>query len=84
MWAVNAGVSYPRRILRYRHIQGGVMTERTSNHSHELSFDTYHEYQVWKQARSRDIATGLLACFSLFGVAVFVAMIVWAILLIAG
>ena len=60
------------------------MNERTDNHSHELYFDTFHEYQVWKQARSRDIATGLLACFSLFGVVVFVAMIGWAISLIVG
>ncbi len=60
------------------------MTENTPHHSHDLYFDTFHEYQVWKQARSRDIATGLLACFSLFGVAVFVAMIAWAISLILG
>ncbi len=60
------------------------MTENTPHHSHNLHFDTFHEYQVWKQARSRDIATGLLACFSLFGVAVFVAMIAWAISLIVG
>ncbi len=60
------------------------MNERTDHQSLDLHFDTFHEYQVWKQARSRDIATGLLACFSLFGVVVFVAMIAWAISLIVG
>ncbi len=60
------------------------MTENTPHHSHDLHFDTFHEYQVWKQARSRDIATGLLACFSLFGAVLFVAMIAWAISLIVG
>ena len=60
------------------------MNEKIEHHGHDLHFDTFHEYQVWKQARSRDIATGLLACFSLFGVVVFVSMIVWTISVILG
>ncbi len=63
---------------------GGVMTENAPEHSHDLHFDTFHEYQVWKKARSRDIATGLLACFSLFGVAMFVIMIAWVVSVIVG
>ncbi len=60
------------------------MNERTEHHSHDLHFDTFHEYQVWKQARNRDIATGLLACFGLFGVLFFLGVLAWVISLVTA
>ncbi len=60
------------------------MNQRTEHHGHDLHFDTFHEYQVWKQARSRDIATGLAGCFSIVGMLVFLGILAWVAVSIAG
>ena len=61
------------------------MSERQSGkQSGDFQLDTYHEYQVWKRARTDDIATGLLACLSLLGVMGFLAVLAWAIGTVLG
>jgi hypothetical protein len=59
------------------------MSEQASNkQSGDFQLDTFHEYQVWKRARTDDIATGLLACFSIGGVLVTLAFLAWALSLL--
>ena len=61
------------------------MSERESSKlSGDFQLDTYHEYQVWKRARTDDIATGLLACFTIGGVLVILAFLAWALSLLLG
>jgi hypothetical protein len=59
------------------------MSERESDKQFgDFRLDTFHEYQVWKRARTDDIATGLLACFSIGGVLVTLAFLAWALSLL--
>ncbi len=44
-----------------------------------LKFDTFREYQVWKQARNHDIANGLLGCFSILGILAALMFGAWAL-----
>ncbi len=61
------------------------MSERQSGEQPgDFQLDTYHEYQVWKRARTYDIATGLLACFTIGGVLVTLAFLAWAIFTVVG
>ncbi len=61
------------------------MSERkSSKQSGDFQLDTYHEYQVWKRARADDIATGLLACFSVGGVLVTLAFLAWVITVVTS
>jgi hypothetical protein len=56
------------------------MSEReSSEQSGDFHLDTFHEYQVWKRARTDDIATGLFACFTIGGFLVLLAFLVWLI-----
>ncbi|MCH9718547.1 MAG: hypothetical protein K0U60_01600 [Actinomycetia bacterium] len=51
---------------------------QSGRQSGDFELDTFHEYQVWKRARTHDIATGLLACFTIGGVLVTLAFFAWA------
>ncbi len=54
------------------------MSERQSGRQcGDFELDTFHEYQVWKRARTDDIATGLLACFTSGGILVVLAFLAW-------
>ena len=58
--------------------------QETGRQPGDFQLDTNHEYQVWKRARSDDIATGLLACFTIGGILVVLAFLAWLIGTIIG
>ena len=58
--------------------------QETGRQPGDFQLDTNHEYQVWKRARTDDIATGLLACFTIGGILVTLAFLAWLIGTIIG
>ena len=58
--------------------------QETGRQPGDFQLDTNHEYQVWKRARTDDIATGLLACFTSGGILVVLAFLAWAVATVFG
>ena len=56
--------------------------QRSLPETDAFHLDTYHEYQVRKRARTDDIATWLLACFTIGGSLALLAFLAWVLFLV--